>query len=326
MNEQLQKLCEDFIVNRDASQRAFVWDYSYVYPVVANIFTSHGQIATVEQLKQARSVIDENTGVFSNFRGNIRPILAASLALSPDPQSQMQLANDYYQLLKQEFFSSEYLALVAFILTDLVNISQLNEKLERGKTLFKRMKQEHPFLTGTEDSVFAVLMAFAGISDDALIADMEGCYQALRERFMAGDELQTVSHALAMADGKPEDKAQRLIDLFEALRDAGIKYGKSYELATLAALSLADAPIETLVQEIGEVDAFLKTQKGYGFLSTSAQQRAMHAAMIVSDQYAPRDEVNTVAMTSTLAMIIAMQIAMCACIAASSAAASSSSH
>ena len=320
MNANLQKLCEDFVVNREAAAKAFMFDYSYIYPVVANIFTAYGRTTTPEELKESRRVIEENTGFFSNFRGNIRPLLAATLALSADAQSQMQLAKDYYQLLKQEFLSSEYLALAAFLLTELVNVSQLNEKIERGKTLFKRMKKEHPFLTGTEDSVLAVLMAFSEKSDDALIEDMERCYQALKGRFSIGDALQTVSHVLALADGRPEDKADRLITLYNALRDAGIKYGKNYELPTLAVLSLVDAPIETLVQEIAEVDAFLKTQKGYGILMTSAQQRAMHAAMIVSDQYAPRERVNIAAMASTIAMIVATEIAMYAAIAASSAA------
>ena len=129
---------------------------------------------------------------------------------------------------------------------------------------------------------------------------------------------------VVLKNGTPEEKVERLIGLFNALRDAGVKYGKSYELATLAALSLADAPIETLVQEIGEVDAFLKTQKGYGLLSTSAQQRAMQAAMIVSDQYAPRDQAYNAAMTSVVAMIIATEMAIFAAIATNAAVIASS--
>ena len=324
MNERLQKICKDFIVSREAAAKAFFFEYSYIYPAVANIFASHGRSAAPEELKQSRKIVEENTGLFSNFRGNIRPVLAATLALSPDPQSQMQLSKDYYQILKQQFLASEYLALAAFVLPEFVNITQLNEKAERGKTLYKRMKQEHPFLTGTEDSVFAVLLALSNKSDDALIADMEGCYQALKARFPIGEALQTTSHVLAMANGTPEEKVERLIGLFNALRDAGVKYGKSYELATLAALSLADAPIETLVQEIGEVDAFLKTQKGYGLLSTSAQQRAMQAAMIVSDQYAPRDQAYNAAMTSVVAMIIATEMAIFAAIATNAAVIASS--
>ena len=48
--------------------------------------------------------------------------------------------------------------------------------VSRGRVLYKRMRAEHPFLTSSEDSVFAVLMAFSDKSDDELVADMEACY------------------------------------------------------------------------------------------------------------------------------------------------------
>ena len=325
MNPSLQKICEDFIVNRDAVQKAFKWDLSYVYPVCANIFCARGRIVNPEQLKESRKVIDENTGLLSNFRGNIRPILAAMLALSSDPASQMEQAKENYALLKKEFRGTEYLAMAAFLLTNMASRTQVEEKTARGKEIYQRMKKEHPFLTGGEDSVFAVLMAFSEKTDDELISDMEACYQALKARFHIGNEVQTVSHVLAMTDGESEKKAQRVIDLYKAVRDAGVKYGKNHELATLAALSLTETDIPTLVEEIREADAFLMTQKGYGVLGLGAQQRAMNAAMIVSDQYTSREQVRTASMTSTLALVIATEMAMCA-IAASVSAMATSSH
>lgn len=324
MKATLQKLCDEFISNRDAVAKAFKWDMSNIYPVCANIFSSHGRVTDVEQLKQCRKVIEDSVGILSNFRGSIKPVLAAMLALGDDPKAQMEQAKDYYGILKQEFWGSEYLALVSFILTNLADRQLVQEKLTRGKAIYKRMKQEHPFLTGSEDSVFAVLMAFADKSDDELIADMEESYATLKERFSIGDQLQTVSHVLSMTDGSPREKAQRLIDLFNALREGGVKYGRYHELAVLAALSLTETDIPTLVGEIKEADAFLKEQKGYGILGIGHRQRAMNAAMIVSDQYTADQSVNTAAIASTIAMIIAQEIAMCS-IAASSAAAASHS-
>ena len=217
-------------------------------------------------------------------------------------------------------------ALVAYLLTELADKDQVEEKAVRGKDIYNRMKKEHPFLTGNEDSVFAVLMAFSSRLDDELITDMEACYQALRARFSAGDALQTVSHVLSLADGSPVLKASRVIDLYNSLRDAGIKYGRSHELSVLAALSLTDAGIPELVEDIREVDAFLKTQKGFGTFGTGSQLRAMNAALVVSDQYTVRDRANTAAMTSTLAIIIAQQMAMCAVMASTAAATAASSN
>ena len=329
MKTELQNLCGSFITNRDTVHTAFKWDSSNIYPVCANLFCAYGKEADGEELKRCKKIIESQTGVFSNFRGNIRPALASMLALSDRPEEKMSQALENYSLLKQEFWGSEYLALVAFLLTDLADRSRIEEKSTRGKVIYKRMQKEHPFLTSSEDSVFAVLMAFSDKSDDELIDDMEACYKALKERFsFSSNELQTVSHILALSDGRPDEKAGRVIDLYNALLDAGVKYGKYYELSTLAALSVTDAGIADLVQDIQEASEFLKGQKGYGGLfGIDAKTRAMHAALLVSDLYTDRDQVNTATMTTTLMQIIAQEMAMCAItasVAASSA--TSSSH
>lgn len=328
MKAELQALCDSFIQNRDAVKTAFKWDSAYIYPVCANLFCAYGKTADAEELVRCKKIIESQTGVFSNFRGNIRPALAAMLALSDQPEEKMSRALENYSLLKQEFWGSEYLALVAFLLTGLCDRSQLEEKAARGKTIYKRMQKEHPFLTSSEDSVFAVLMAFSEKSDDELIDDMEACYTALKARFSIGNEVQTVSHILALTNGNPDEKAGRVIDLYNALRDAGVKYGRYYELSTLAALSVTGVGIPELVQDIQEANDFLKTQKGYGgLLGLDSKTRAMHAALLVSDLYTNREQANTAAMTSTLVQIIAQEMAMCAItasVAASSAVAASS--
>ena len=172
-----------------------------------------------------------------------------------------------------------------------------------------------------------MLLAFSERSDDALIADMESCYTALKERFSVVNDLQSVAQMLSLTEGRPQQKAERLIELYNAVCDAGVKYGRSHELPTLAALSLTGAPIASLAEDVRDVYDYLKTQKGYGLLDFDARQRAMHAAMIVSDQYAVRDQVDTAAMAGTLAMIIAQQMAMIAVMAGTTAStAASSSH
>ena len=219
MKAELQALCDLFIANRDIAKQAFKWDYSAVYPLCANIFCARGQKADVDRLQQCREIIKSQTGVFSNFRGNLRPALASMLAVGERPEGKMSRALENYRILKQDFWGSEYLALVAFLLTDIADTFQVEEKAGRGKAIYQRMKKEHPFLTSSEDSVFAVMMAFSEKTDDALIEDMEACYQALKARFSIGDSLQTASHVLAMADSAPEEKAERVISLLSRYRE-----------------------------------------------------------------------------------------------------------
>ena len=268
MKAELQTLCDLFIANRDIARQAFKWDSDAVHPLCANIFCARGMTMEMDRLEQCKEIIKNQTGILSNFRGSLRPALAAMLAIGERPEEKMSRALENYRILKQDFWGSEYLALVAFLLTDIAPVSQAEEKAGRGKAIYQRMKKEHPFLTSSEDSVFAVMMAFSEKLDDALIEDMEACYQGLKQKFSIGDSVQTASHVLAMAPGTPEEKVDRVISLYEALRNAGVKYGRYYELATLAALAVMDVDLPKVTAEIQEVDELL---------SRSRQRRSRHA-------------------------------------------------
>jgi len=304
----LEKLSTEFIVNRDTVKEAFKGCNSAVYAVCANLFCARGRIADRDRLSQCRKIITEQTQLFSRFRGKLSPILSCLLALEKHPEENMALALEYNHLLKQSFNNTEYLVLTAFLLTESGEKDLVTEKIERGKALYRRMDKEHPILTNDMDSVFAVMLAYSEKNDDALIADMEACYKALKARFSSSGDAQTAAQILAMTVGTPAEKAQRLIDLYDALKEAEVEYGRSSELAPLAALSSTGAPIESLVEEIREMDAFLKTQKGYD--SGEEKERAMHAVMIVSDQYTCNSQVNSAVMTNTLEMLIAKQRAL----------------
>lgn len=308
MKPELEKLCQEYIANRKAVEKAFRWDNGTLHTVCANIFCACGKTADPERLKECRNIIKDNTGFRSKFRSKkVRSVLAGMLSLEENPEDRMALANDYFRLLKQQFRGTEYLVLTAFLLADLTDRTLTEETVTRGKEIYRRMNQQHRILTNKTDSVFAMLMAYSGKGADELTAQTETCYQALKKRF-SGSGAQTAAQVLAMAEGTAEEKAQRVTDLYDALREAGIRYGRSDELAPLAALSLASTPLSTLTEEIREADEFLKTQKGFeGSKESEQAQRAMYAVMIVSDQYAGTNQVNITVMTNTIDMLIAKQ-------------------
>ncbi len=307
MKPELEKLCTEYIACRDAVKKAFRWDKSELFAVCANIFCANGQTADTGRLKECMGVIRKNTGAFSRFRSRkIRAILSSMLALGEDPAARMALANDYYRMLKRQFKETEYLVLTAFLLTDLADRSLTEETAARGREIYRRMNRQHRMLTDKTDSVFAMLLAFSGRPDDELQDDIEACYRILKARF-SGGPAQTAAQVLAVSGGMPEEKMKRVFELYDALKEAGVQCGKSGELAPLAALSLTDALIPELVEEIREADEFLGTTKLYGTKAEDLAQRAMHAMMIVSDQYAGTRQVNVTVMTNTLDMLISRE-------------------
>ena len=307
MKAELEKLCTDYIANRDTVRKAFRWDSKDFYPVCANVLCAYGLSADTDRLKACRKLIGKYTRPFSRFRGMVRPVLSCMLSAGEDPDGRMALADQYYRLLKRKFRGTEYLVLAAFLLTDLADRELSADTVARGKEIFRLMNRKHRLLTNRTDCVFAVLLACSGKSDDELSADLEACYQTLKSGFSSSSDVQTASQVLSMIPGSPEDKAQRVIRLYDELESAGVRYSRSSGLAPLAALSLADTPVSVLAEEIAAVDAFLKDNEDCGTKEKELEERALHAVMIVSDQYAGTKHVNSTVMTNTLDMLISQK-------------------
>lgn len=337
MKEQAQALVDRFVQARDAIRAAFRMESDYMYPVCASVFLAADRPVEPEELDRCKKLVKGSVGIFSNFRGNIKLPLICMLAAGDDPEDRWEKTQRAYALLKERFFGSEYLALAALLLSDAVREEDLPALAARGRELYQRMKKEHPFLTGQEDSVFALLLAQSPRTDEELIEDMEACYALLDERFPKGDGLQSASHVLSLCPGTPEEKAGRVIALFDAIEAAGGKYGKDRQLPLLAALSLKEAREEELVQNLLEVDERLSVQKGYkGIFGLDRRTRTMHAAMLLclpeagesaTAQAAAGQSALSLAAAqqATLAMIIAQQALMCALVASSAAASAANS-
>ena len=331
MKESLQNTLEQYLANLDIIRKAFKWDYDLIYPVCANMFVQAGTEPDPERIKDCKRIVKQSVGIFSSFRGNMMLPLACMLAKSDSPEERWDQALNSYAALKQHFWGSEFLALAAVAMAESGNID-IERIANRGRTLYERMKKEHRFLTGSEDSVFSVLLAQSERSDDDLISDMERCYKALNSKFRKGDALQSASHILALSEGEPEKKAERVISVFEKIKEKGGKYGKNYELPILAAASLLKKDEDEIAQDILDAAEKLREHKKYrGLFGFSKTARYMHAAMLVAtdginESGEDANAAQIAASQSALAIVIAQQIMVCAIIASSAATSAASSH
>ena len=324
MRTTLEQLCNNFISNRDAVKSIFKWENERLVAASAISLLNRGILADAAKLEACKKLLKENTGIFSNFRGNVEVPMVAQLAMAENPADKMKKTLKIYETLKQEFRGSEYLVLAAAVMADMVSDEQVVKMTEKARNIYDKMKKDHPFLTSGEDSVYAVLMAVSEKSDEALMEEMEVCYKKLKESFSASNEVQALAHVLSIAEGGAVEKCKKVVDLYDALRDAEVKYGKYHELVVLASLAMLPVEQSVLVEDIKTVDAFLEKQKGYGFLGLDKKTRLMHAAMLVSCDYVKSNTTDIAAMTGTLAAVAAQQAAMCAVIAASAASSAAS--
>ncbi len=328
MRESLTELCNKFIENRDTLKETFRWDNAYVWPIAAAMLTSKGITAQGEDLIKCSNVLKESVGVFSNFRGYVRLPMVAKLMASPSPKKKMEEALLAYNKLKELFSSSTYLPLAAICITDIAQHNQYETLAQRTREIYDLMKSEHPFLTSAEDSVFAVLLAFSSLSNEQVVRKNEECFTLLKSSFGGGNATQSLSHVLTLFDASPETSCSRVVEIYNSLRSNGRRYSKYQELTVLGGLACLNVDTNQLVCDIMDADDFLSKQKGYGFFGLSKHQRLMHAAMLVSFDYAGNDATvaEASAMHSTICIMAAEQAAICAGVMAAVAASNASSN
>lgn len=326
MNELTLNNCRQLITNRDMVKSVFAWDGGLIHLCCAGIYSAKGLAVNEAVLQASKNLIKEKVSAFSNFRGMARSPIAAMLATSEIPEQTLENGLQVYELLKKEFWSSTYLPLAAMIIAQMAPTYQYEQIASRTRTIYNRMKSEHPFLTSSEDSAFCALMALSEKSDETLIDEMEECYQQLKPNFFSGNAVQSLSHVLALCDGTVSEKCDRTMELFNRLKAAGRKYGTDYELPTLGVLAMSGGDLDSIVTEMIEIDEWLSEQKGFGFFgSITKKQRLMYAGILAQRDYINENTLQTAAVGSTISLIVAQQAAMCAAIAASSAAAASNS-
>lgn len=320
MNERTLARCKNLIKNKETMKSAFAWEDGLTHLACAGIFINKEQTANEEMLLQCKDILKRNTGIFSNFKSTAKPMIVAMLAANENPQLLMERGLKVHDLLKEEFMSSVYLPIAAMIIAQYADEARYAELAQRTRRIYKQMRADHPFLTSGEDSTFCALMALLDKPDEVLLGDAEECYKTLKSNFFSSNAVQSLSHVLAMCDGEPKIKCQRTMELFQKLKEAGHKYGTSYELPTLGVLAMADGNQDEIAAEMAEIDQWLSEQKGFGFFSSiSAKQRLMYAGMIAQQDYINDKMMQSAAVNGVISLIVAQQAAMCAAITASAA-------
>jgi hypothetical protein len=328
MTESLLRNCELFVKNRDILKVNFKWDSSQMHPLCASLCAERDIEADHDKIRECKEIIKENTGLLSEFKGTVLLALATILSFEADPESKFHQVTESYAALRKEFHSSPYLPLSAFMIADMADSFSYEMIVEKSKRIYKKMKEKHPFLTSSEDAGFAVLFALSGIEEDEAIGRAEECFTLLKGRFFSGDSVQALSHALAMGADSSEEKAARTLEIYEKLKERGLKYGTGPELATLGMLSLSGTDVDTIVEDVAELDQHLSSIKGFGTFGTGKAQRLMYASFLTANSY-KKNGLSTVIkaslVNSVTSLIIAQQVAVIAIIAATSASSSTSS-
>ncbi len=313
MKEIIERRSELLVTNQAVMCKAFKFEHSLTSAVVAASFAEKDREADIDIIKEARNILKKKQGFFSDFRSYNELIISARMALSGNPEQYLDdLIEVYDRFKKGKLLGSSYRVLAAMSICDQGKVSQADMLIEKTNEILKGMKKVHPFLTSDEDTCFVVLLAMTDKSVEDILAELEDSYQIIKKNFAFHDNAAySLAQVLTAYNGSVEDKCSKTIELFDAFKAAGSKYGKEYELASLGALIDIDEDKDELVSEIIWVADYLKGKKGFGMLDMGRETRLMFGTMLVSGAYMSGEyKANSSAIGGDIGRIVALQTAI----------------
>lgn len=324
-----QSKATDFVENYSLLKAAFKWDHNLINYFGALMAVGEKKQVDTEEIKEIRKYIKSNTTVFSQFRGMNELLVALMIWLEPGAERVFDRTIEIYDSLKNSGFKGgTYLPMAAIILAKNETKKSVESMIFRMHEFYDGMKEQHFFLTGQDDYVFAALLAATELVPSTTLKLIEDFYRDLHSNgFSKGNALQSLSHVLAIGDEPYDKKLEKTIRVNKAFASKGYKF-RDYTMSNLGVLALLTNDPESLVDEVLEVSDWLKTQKGFGGFSLDKKTRTILASSLIAYQYMDDSEVTfekAVLANSIQTLIIAQQVAMSAAVIAASAAATSAS-
>lgn len=311
MNESLQKRCDLLLQNEAIMRKAVRLDFEEMTKLAALIFTSKGKVANADDIKRCATILKSKAGILSNWRGIMRTLVLVKMSLADDPEAYFDgVSAVYKKLTERSFFRSEYQAMTAMTIYDQSSADKIDEAVDRTLQQYKLARETHPFLTGHEDFTLIALMVLTGEDVEQLNARAEECLALVKPLFKLFPETkQMISHVLALSSKPSQEKVDAFWALYTDLKAAKHQMSRDHAIAILAAFSDLEVPRSELVAQIGEVDLYLKGNKGYGALGVGSSFRRMMAAILVLQEHEDEAGVERANVAGTaIAEVIAEQI------------------
>lgn len=309
-----------------ALKRYSFWKNDMAKRLAALLITAEGQQVDIAAIRAAEVAVKQKTGLFSSFRGATDMAIYALLALTADPESYLdRILSAHLQLRQAGYRSSDYLAVASCLIARNARQENLAEQCVRAGNWLKAMKQQHRFLVGQDDYVYAVMLASAGLNPQNDLDRIEQNYRDLRYDFRPRGSVYQLSQVLALSS-RPDLYADRVRSLRNAFRAERVKLDKTNTLVSLGVLSFMEEPETVIVDRMQKICGYLRSLKGMGSFSVGRDELLLTSVTLVacSSLKGKHESLATgVASSAVTGIIIAQQAAVIAATAGASAAASS---
>lgn len=289
MKQSLQEICEAQIRNETAMRKVAKIEYEPVLKLCAMMHVNAGREVNADRIRECSGILKSRAGIFSNFRGTLQRVILTKMALANDPAAYIDHVMDVYGKLKADHkLPGEMLAMAATTIVDNCPEERRTEIVEKTRQTYAMLKKQHPFLADESDMSLVALMIMAGKDPVQAAEEAERLFQAMKNDYkIRSDVAQSAAMVLALSDKPADRKLEAFFGLYDACKAAKHETAKDKAMVIYAAFADADYDLNETVASIGEVDNWLKGQKGYGLFSLGTSERRLFAAsMVLKDMQA----------------------------------------
>jgi len=311
MNASVKETCDLVLENRSILKKKMFWELdSNTYAIMGALLTaSRGTKADADYYKKCKKIIRKNVNIFSEIRGIGQAIVATKMCMCDDPEAYIKGVTAVYKKLRHihKLTASPYMVMAAMNIYEAAGINKADEMIEKLESLYKGLKAKHPLLVGDSDRGYLSMLINAGINEIDAVDEIERSYEACKKISIGKNSVYSLAQVLSLSSKNAEDKNDFVKKMVEGLKKKGKRISKSYGLTTLGALALLDMPAKELIDEIVEVDNYIKGKKGFKWYNQGKGLRVTYASLIVFMSHS-KDKGISEAISSNIAMAIAEEI------------------
>jgi len=313
MNENVKKICDLIVSNRNVLRKKMFWEIdTNTYAVMGGILTAaKGVEADADDYKSCKKIIRKNISMFSEMRGFAEAIIAIKMTMVEDKEAYVKGVEGVYKKLRSihKLTASPYMVMAAMNIYESKGIEGADEEIEKLEKFYKSLKEKHPFLISDSDRGYLSMLVVNNINIEDAVDAIENNYEACKKISVMKNSVYSLAQVLALSKKTTEANLEFVETMIKGLKKASKPISKEYGLTAVGALSLVNKSPDELVADITETYDYLKTQKGFKWYYMGRRLRTTYAAIAVFLTYSQQSGLSD-AISSNITVAIAEEILM----------------
>jgi len=311
MKDSVKNIVDLMMDNRTALKKRMTWELdTNTYAIMGGILTASKDVkADPELYKECKKILRSNVNIFSEIRGISEAIVVLKMMMADNSEEYIKGVVEVYKKLRarHKLTASPYMVMAAMNIYESKGLNGADEQIEQLEKLYKGLKEDHPFLVTDSDRGYLSMLINLDINVEKALADIEDNYEACKKISINKNTAYSLAQILALSTKTPEENNEYISAVLDGLKKNKKSISKQYGLTVIGALSLLGLSADEVIQEIVDVDNYIKGKPGFKWYHQGRRLRVTYAALLVFLAYSKESKL-TETMSSTIAVIIAEEI------------------